>query len=339
MTIMICCASATFLMVLCGISFNCIVIYTFAKARSLHTVNNVFLCQLAIVDCAKAAFILPVKCYFQFTSTKHFHNDAGFFCQFAAFLSSYTYFHSSTLLALIAVLRYFKIVRPFQFSIFFSKKRVILYTIIVFVQSLSVSILPIIGLGRYTYSSYHGNCFADWSSVNKLYRLLAYAFAIGFNYPALIICYATIYFSLKKHKKYTSKRLQRSKERETAERSKSRCQPINAIATHSNGNHDENEYNTEKRNHIRFMKSSENGENYEENIKVINDSSKGNSNGEIGILQAKEDRHRFVKEIEVTKIMFMMVIAYSLCWLPAFVINLLCTPKSPRFHHQSFLSL
>ena len=303
------------------------------KTKSLHTVNNVFLCQLAFIDITKASLVLPFKCYFQFKAKQLLTET---FCQLTAFVSSFTYLHSSSLLAMIAIIRYFKIIKPFKFGQVFSTKKVILYSTLLVLVSFSVSLLPIIGLGRYKFSMYHGVCFADWSAVNTFYRTLFYVFTIGLNYPVLIISYGKIFLALKQHRKLVSRAINRDiftmrhgRNEETKSKMADRAagNEMRSLQIIEDDRRTESKRNAgNKTRRVRFVDASDAQEVIERSESMLGPSP-GRTIEEKLDENARENHsklefRKFKNEIEVTKVMFIVFIAYSLCWLPAFFVNI-----------------
>eukprot|EP00794_Sanderia_malayensis_P007955 gene7955-8812_t len=189
-------ASWTILIAIFAVIGNSLIIYVFCKVKSLRTVNNTFLCQLAVVDLTKAVVILPVKAHTQLHSVE----NLGFFCQIAGFVSTVTFVLSALLLAAVAVVRYFKIVGTRNYSKVFTKRRTVYYSIAMLAATTVLALLPIVGLGEYTYSSHHGVCFAKWAEENIAFRSLFYAFTMGLCYPVLIVCYGSIFSKLRRHR-------------------------------------------------------------------------------------------------------------------------------------------
>lgn len=175
---------------------NGLIIYIYVKKKELHTVNNHFLIQLAIIDLIKAIFIQPFKAFFQ---VKDGVILSGFYCPMSGFIMTITTVLSPFLLAAIAVVRYYKIVQWPKFNRIFKTKKVILYSAMMIIATTILALLPLVGEGQYTFTSYHGICFAKFSSKNMVFRVMLYFYVIGISLPILIFCYARIFHTLRKH--------------------------------------------------------------------------------------------------------------------------------------------
>ena len=331
-------AVGNLIILLLGTICNSMVIYAFLKIKSLHTINNIFLCQLAVVDLTKSVLILPVKVYFQLKASELSNQ---YICQSTAFISSFTYLHSSALLAMIAVVRYFKILKPFKFGHVFSARNVVGCSVLLVVLSCIISSLPVVGLGRYKFSIYHGICFADWSSINSVYRSLFYAFTIGINYPVLIISYGKIFFALKKHKRLVGKapEVESGKVAERIENDQDEAGHVQTTCDDfERKKEDLSDVDNYKRSRnqpvkvpcktkrVRFFLKPK----VEEITEIAQGESQGTGgkmNGNVVEIHGKLAYCKFKKEVEVTKAMFTMFIAYSLCWLPAFFVNIFMLTK------------
>ena len=317
-----------------GTVCNAVIIYAYFKMKSLHTINNNLLCQLAFVDLAKASLILPVKCYFQLKASQLVNE---YICQLTAFISSFTYLHSSILLAVIAVVRYYKMLKPFKFEHVFSIRSISIYSALLIILNVTISLLPILGLGKYEFSIYHGICFADWSSKNTLYRTLFYVLTIGLNYPVIIFSYGRIYYALKSYRKSVKARANESVRGERTEEKEGPNEAEDIEMKRSN--YEKKESSVEvgnanrkgkvgiltkcKARRIWFIGSKESTET---SMETVQRSQRAQVEGGFGG-KAYEKNHKlscrtFRREIDFTKAMFTMFIAYSLCWLPAFFVNL-----------------
>lgn len=339
---------------------NALIIVAFLKTKPLQTVNNIFLFQLAIVDFTKAVFILTVKTYTQLTEE---HYVAGLYCPFSGFLSCVTFIHSALLLAVIAIVRYVKIVKSRTFEKIFSKRRMIIYCSSLAFATTILALLPIFGVGRYDYSKPHGVCFTRWIDENLVFRSLFYVYVMGFCYPVLIFCYSFIFYSLRKHK---NRVLENSK----LARRRSAQKATTLVQQKREGSYRKMDSNTNldvaiqdgadieackdggtkvvKWNLTLEMETKETDDNVEVDEKAEGEEveKNGMASGEKESGAATEEspkekeevektrkksvpkkekggnsslsRHAIRNEIRVTKVMFVVVITFSICWLPAF---------------------
>ena len=187
---------------------NGLIIYIYVKKKELHTVNNHFLIQLAVIDLIKAIFIQPFKAFFQ---VKDGVILSGFYCPMSGFIMTITTVLSPFLLAAIAVVRYYKIVQWPKFNHVFTTTKVKLYSAMMILATTILALLPLVGEGQYTFTSYHGICFAKFSSKNMVFRVMLYFYVIGISLPILVFCYARIFHTLRVHSRRVSSHMKRQR--------------------------------------------------------------------------------------------------------------------------------
>ena len=321
-----------------GIVGNSTIITAFFRRKALRNVNNVFLVQLAFVDLTKAVFILPVKVYTNLSLLSNQRHkepcfDLGYYCKISGFISTITFIHSALLLAAIGVVRYVKMVRSVSFNSIFSRRNTACYCLILALPTIILALLPVTGVGLYAYSPYHGVCFTNWAKENETYRIIFYIY-ISVGYVAILFSYGRIYFKLRQHRKNTQASLDSAKFSSDQGRYRRR----------SNSNQSANEerssqVNNEKQSHVSAgcISMECDSEINERNAEVStvtgpqpNESTqKGNGN-----VKSPDDRtlptkptvrshSSFRVELKVTKVMFAIVVAYTVCWVPAFIVNII----------------
>ncbi len=383
---------------------NMFIIYVFWKMKSLRTVNNVLLLQLAVVDLTKVLMILPVKAYTQLHAVDNYF-DLGFYCPVSGFVETVTFVLSALLLAAIAIVRYYKVVRTRKYDKNFTKRRIVYYCIGMNAATLVLAILPLVGVGYYKYSIHHGVCFTTWSTKNLIFRTMFYGYTIGVCYPVLVYCYTKIFMKLSKHKntvtanmnKEGQKRAEPRKQLDTKLKVMEAC--LEDVSTHSarddksrvSSQHertspalqDDQETMPPKDDtsmqppqkddtltpstttspareagsklpiplliHPPIISPQEDGDSRQKEISATftserDETSNGASLDEISspkqgrkskarsaaskirrlrLVRKTRQNNNYRNEIRVTKVMFTVVVAYSLCWLPAFFINIL----------------
>ena len=285
---------------------NACVIFAFIKVPSLRTVNNVFVLQLAIVDFLKSCFILPLKVANQ-ARQKTSMNPT--FCPFFGMLRTICSCQSALLLATIAIVRFWKVVRPHKFHIAFSTRRTLFYCFLLAFGTLMLSLLPILGVGEYKYSFSHGACFVDWSTENIVFRSIYYVFNVGIPLPVLVYCYSKIFKVLKSRRRSVAPNFNRAPEDNNgvAIRQINSPQIVGRKRVVFASEHLTSSPLPSRRN-ASFRSQ------------VDGDGSTGN---------VAKIRNDF--EVVVTQVMFAIVIAYVVCWTPAFVTNVLNLSKAVHF--------
>ena len=325
---------------------NILVIAAFFSVRSLRTITNIFVLQLAFVDLTKASFTLTIKAVNQAQGTSSMSDG---FCEITGILRVIGSCQSAVLLAAIATVRYFKVVRPRRYGKFFTMKRTLIYCSVICGGTLLLALLPVIGLGKYTYSQSHGACFVTWAERNIPFRSIYYMFNVGLTFPVLIFCYYNIFRRLREHSRAITPRLGRKGRSAT---SPPKIMVTKAAADQKRGEKKVDKYpqtgqigkepdpscNIEETSDrapgkgLRKDSSSFELKQYGKhlaldapNVNKVERECKGNNESK-GKKSTK--RSRSDVELEVTKVMFAIVVAYTVCWFPAMVVNILNLSKA-----------
>ncbi|XP_065069115.1 probable G-protein coupled receptor No18 [Rhopilema esculentum] len=322
-----------------GIIGNSTIITAFFRRKALRNVNNIFLVQLAFVDLTKAVFILPVKVYTNLSLlSKEQHMkpciDLGYYCKISGFISTITFIHSALLLAAIGVVRYVKMVRSVSFNRIFSRRNTACYCLMLALPTIILALLPVIGVGLYAYSPYHGVCFTNWARENKTYRIIFYIYIMGVGYVAILFSYGSIYLKLRQHRKNTQASLDSAKFSSYQGRYRKR----------SNSNRSANEerssqVNNEKQSQVSAgcisigCDSEIKDRNSEvstvpppqpnESSQKLNRTVKSPDDRTLRTAPTVRSHSSFRVELKVTKVMFAIVVAYTVCWVPAFIVNII----------------
>ena len=335
-----------------GITLNALIIFAFCRIKSLRTVNNTFLCELAAADFIKSIMILCVKVHNQLNDK---NGVPKFYCQLSGVIITMTTLMSVLLLAAIGLGRYFKIVRWRSFEKLFSRRKMILYCGGIVVAAFIPTLLPLSGLGKFTFSKFHGVCFATWAKGNAPFRSLFYVYTIGFSFPILIFCYTRIFAKLRKHSRAMQARAKNGQPAEEfSDGATSEAEgKVNSSGKASIGyNNDVSKEKVERLTSndstadlvlsVTETKFTEGGKSAEANANEgdhINQAVSDNPCKKmINQDEKRAKRKRFSeREIQVTKVMFAVVIAYAVCWFPAFFITIvtlsgLAKPSPNAFH-------
>ncbi|XP_065055676.1 melanopsin-like [Rhopilema esculentum] len=286
---------------------NASVMYVFIKIPSLRTVNNIFVMQLAAIDLLKSSVVIPIKVA-NHARKKSFMDPTV--CPIVGMLRVICSCQSVLLLAAIASVRFWKVVHPHRFHIVFSRKRTIVYSLSLATGTMLLSLLPVFGIGEYAYSSSHGACFVNWSSKNIVFRSIYYSINVGITLPILVYCYYRIYRLLRSH---------RSRATEIQDKSIVARDHILDLSRPSVGDlqipagrellrTDATKYSPIQTRHSPGLRERLN-------------SSRSD--------KLKRGRSDF--EVAVTKVMFIIVVVYVVCWTPALVTNILNLSKVVKF--------
>lgn len=193
---------------------NILVIFAFIKFRTLRTITNIFVLQLAINDLVKASIILTIKSVNQASNAT---SNGRVLCQISGFLRTIGSCQSALLLAAIAIVRYFKVVKPQYFEKLFSFKKTLIYCTSILSITVVFALFPIIGIGEYKLSQAHGVCFVNWEKQNIVFRIIYYIFNVGVTIPVLIFCYWKIFQKIHIHSLTVTPKLCRKERRNSVE--------------------------------------------------------------------------------------------------------------------------
>ena len=103
---------------------NFITLLIMALNRRMRTISNMFVASLAISDIGLGAFIVCPLGFSTLAISQWPFNDAT--CQYQGYIAITLAMASTQTLALMAVNRYFRIVRPLKYRRYFTKKKTII---------------------------------------------------------------------------------------------------------------------------------------------------------------------------------------------------------------------
>ncbi len=296
---------------------NCFVIFPFIMSPSLRTVNNLFIIQLAIVDMIKASVVLPMKVANQ--ANQKSSMDAKV-CPIFGMLRTVGSCQSALLLGMIALVRYYKVLQPYRFCVVFSMKRSLCYSAGLVIGTLLLSSLPLFGVASYKYSFSHGACFVNWSADSIVFRTIYYIFNVGIPFPLLIFCYYKIFKALRNHSRTVSPAVVSVKTRNLLVRS----DPMPPVATNEGSS-----ATLGSKSSPRFNRSSPQFPKSDNRIHRLNVAELHDQIDSPRMSSTASFRRRKPDfEIVITKVMFVIVVVYVVCWLPAFFINILNLSKA-----------
>ena len=288
---------------------NAGVIYVFVKVPTVRTVNNVFVVQLAVVDFVKATCVLTMKVVNQSQQRTSMHPVV---CPIFGMLRAIGSCQSALLLAVIAVVRYWKVIYPHRFHVVFSKKRTVVYCGSLILGTFLLSLLPIVGIGEYKYSFSHGACFVDWSSKNIAFRSIYYSLNVGLPFPVLVFCYYNIFKALREHRRRVAPELG--------------CDSRQSRTSDSSNPFVTQVFNIDQRLAHNLatgrMRSASGNAKLSPQMRTQNSRVRANTSPSLTPRRSSNDF-----EIVVTKVMFAIVIAYVICRIPAFVTTILGLSK------------
>ncbi|XP_078371329.1 histamine H2 receptor-like [Oculina patagonica] len=119
--------AASTLLSLTGNSLVCLAFY---RQRRLRTITNFYVLSLAVADIMVAAFVFPFRTVASGVRRWPFSNN---FCQSSGFLVIPWTMVSLWTLALTSINRYFCVVKPQQYSVYFTKKKTFLSLLFIWI--------------------------------------------------------------------------------------------------------------------------------------------------------------------------------------------------------------
>ncbi|XP_068673874.1 D(2) dopamine receptor-like [Montipora foliosa] len=157
--------------------------------KNLRTNANIFILNLAAADILVSGVSMPVTAV---TIIKQRWIFGHATCVVFGFFTILSFIASVMFLGMIAINRYFYIVKWKTYSHTFNKKKVWLYGATVWIVSVLLASLPLFGWGKYDFIPGKSYCFVDWSaSVYYAYFMIAVCFfgplsAVIFSYHQIL---------------------------------------------------------------------------------------------------------------------------------------------------------
>ena len=300
----------TVIMATTGSLGNLLLILSFIREKSLWSVNNIFILQFAISDFVKTTVILTSKAYNQAKGTTEITSA---FCPIGGMITTIGFTQPVLALAAIALVRYFRVCKPWAYKKVFTMKRAKWYCVGIFTATFVFSLFPFFGVGTYAYSKYHGVCFTDWRPSNTVFRSIMYVYTIGIPYPILIFCYLMIFKTLRQHGMNISAS-QHSIASQNSESDLSKAQEADKLEMNRMSKALEADTIKKEAGTIKNEKLSVNS--------TVSISENGTSSEgpavytvTVGVKKYKMSQ----MEVQVTKLMFVIVVAYTICWIPPFI--------------------
>ena len=139
---------------------NTLVIITFIIERSLCTTFNIFILNLAIIDLITSIFRMGFNTILIGTATGVPWPYGQPLCDFDGVIQSFVHIANIYILMAIAICRYIAIVLSKSHLI--TKKVIYIIMAVIWVASMTVSLMPVFGWNRYCYQPDEFACLIDW---------------------------------------------------------------------------------------------------------------------------------------------------------------------------------
>lgn len=177
---------------LLAITGNLTVYLAIYRNKSLRTVPNFFLLNLATADILNGVASFPLLISVLVNGAWRFH---GSVCQFQAFQTYLSYSCSLLTLAVTSLTRYYATVHPVKHRGMFKVKRLFVLISVVWVASFAFAGTPLVGWGRYHFEPFYALCIHDHNSSTS-YNMFLFVFLIV-NSTVIVTCYSKIFKAMK----------------------------------------------------------------------------------------------------------------------------------------------
>ena len=180
---------------LCLISFVAIIgnlslLLVVHKNKSLRSITSMFIVNLAAADILVSVLGMPITVVTIIKESWVFGHTA---CVALGFSTMLSFIASVMSLGMIAINRYFCIVKWNTYTNTFSKRKALLYGAAVWVISISLASLPLFGWAEYRFIPEKSYCFVSWpSNVYFTYFMITVCFfgpltAMTFSYHKILV--------------------------------------------------------------------------------------------------------------------------------------------------------
>ncbi|XP_072037492.1 histamine H2 receptor-like [Amphiura filiformis] len=169
---------------------NVAVCYVVHRTRSITTVTGMCITSLAIADMLRGGLILPFVIISSAAVGSWQLSDVA--CSLLGM--GYTLFGSASVMTLAAVSidRYYAILKPLQYTTIVTTSRAAVFLCLIWILSLLMALLPIIGWSEYIFLPWNTVCISNWLTYKSYgYFYLTVSFFIPFS--ILVFCYYKIY--------------------------------------------------------------------------------------------------------------------------------------------------
>jgi len=169
---------------------NLLTCYAVYRNQRLRTLPNMFVIALGVSDILMSTFCMP------FSVATLFHGRWMFgesFCRFHGFGALIFGMISMGTMGLIAVSRYYCVVKPENYALLFKKQRSLLYIAVVWCAALVGSLPPIfIKNGRFEFQPGKAMCLYTFES-NIAYTVFIECVYVAAPLTIITICYAKVF--------------------------------------------------------------------------------------------------------------------------------------------------
>ena len=200
---------ASILVLICTASIlgNISLFFVFTRRKTLRTISNGFLLNLAFADLLVSVLNMPITVVTIVEQRWIFGDNA---CVLLGFTTMLSFVSSVMSLGMIAINRYYYVVQWKSYPSIFTPGRSVLFAGIVWLISVLLSVPPLFGWAKYRYIPGKSYCFVFWpSDVYYMYFMLT----ICFFGPLTIMCLS--YFNILKFTREAKRRVDQHRDLKT----------------------------------------------------------------------------------------------------------------------------
>ncbi|XP_068748635.1 melatonin receptor type 1A-like [Montipora capricornis] len=172
---------------------NLTVFVAISKNKQLRTVPNFLLLNLAIADIFSTVITLPALVSVLVLGGWTFH---PLVCQFQAFQAYTSYCCNLLTLAVSSISRYYATAHPIKYRITFQVHRICLMIAIIWIASLLIASVPVLGWGRYRFEPLYALCVHE-TNFSPSFDVFLF-FLLMLNATVIVACYSRIFRAVKK---------------------------------------------------------------------------------------------------------------------------------------------
>ena len=176
-----------------AISGNISVCYAVYRNQRLRSLANMFIVALAVSDLLISVSCMPLSVATVVQSRWVFGTTV---CQLQGF-AIFTFGMSSlNTMGIIAISRYFCVVKPTRYIVLFRKQRILMYTAAVWCMALIGSVPPLIfQTGGYTFQPGKAMCMYPFQS-NIAYTVFIECVFVAAPFTLITFCYAKVFYTV-----------------------------------------------------------------------------------------------------------------------------------------------
>ena len=176
-----------------AISGNVSVCYAVYRNQRLRSLANMFIVALAVSDLLISVSCMPLSVATVVQSRWVFGTTV---CQLQGFAIFTFAMSSANTMGIIAISRYFCVVKPTRYIVLFRKQRILMYTAAVWFMALIGSVPPLIfQTGGYTFQPGKAMCMYPFQT-NIAYTVFIECVFVAAPFTLITFCYAKVFYTV-----------------------------------------------------------------------------------------------------------------------------------------------